>query len=164
MTNGITVDTFSKMQSGNPYASYKKVTLGKLFVNILNPWTNAVEGIIVEGDPKANPESCIIDVWSEVEDTYFKKEPRNRKHLESGAIIKYQRPLVQDEVTSLNDISDDDIESLLRSPFLKFVNRLAKFTSTAPVYRVLEMAREMEKSVKIINAIEARIAEIDQGG
>jgi len=56
-----------------------------------------------------------------------------------------------------------DVIEILNKPFLALKNRLNKFTSVAPVYRFLKEAENQEKSEKILDAIRARLSELDFG-
>ena len=64
-------DVYTKMQAGTPYASYKKTSLGKVFVSALDPFSGNPVGIILEGEK--GDEKEYVDVWSEGEDVFFKK-------------------------------------------------------------------------------------------
>jgi hypothetical protein len=145
-----------------PYATYIKSVLAKLYVRILSPYNQEKEGIILEGDPKSrNNESCIIDVWSIAEDRFFHRE--NQKHFEKGYLLPYTRKeVVLTEEDTVNSMSDEELKTLLAkgTPFFTLQNKVNKMTSVAPVSRLLEFAKELEKSQKIITFLEGKMAEI----
>jgi len=153
------VSTYGLMQTNKPIRSYIKTILGKVFVNVLNPFTDSIEGRILTGDPRKHLNGSIIDVWSEKEDVYLRNA--NQKHFEEGYIIPYVREdKEQTEEEHLNTLNDDEVEKLLKSKFFTLSNAVNKMTAVAPIYRTLEMAKDMEKSEKIIKFLEGRISEI----
>lgn len=151
---------YSQLQTGTPIASYIKTILGKVDVRIINPWTGDIDEVILSGDPKKLDEGCIVDIWSIPHEAFFKKA--NKVHLEMGYVRKFERP-VETPPTNPNDVSDDDILVYLdgkKTQYLKFKSILGGITSQAPLFRILDKAKELEKSEKMIKAIEARISEV----
>ena len=153
-------DVYAAMQSGEPLAVYKKGIVGKVHVVTLNPFTEAPEGVILQGDPaKADQiEDQIIELWTDKSKLFF--ERMNKKHINAGRLINVKRKELPKAPVSPNIISDTEIVELLNSPFLSLKNRLEKFTDEAPAIRLLNKARELEKSEKIIQHIEERISEL----
>lgn len=152
------VQTYSLMQTGTPYKSYIKTILGKIYITVLDPFSSRPEGMIIEGNPKGNTkEDCIIDIWDEKGNAYFVRA--NKRHFEMGNLIEYKRKQAKPE-KSANEITDEELEEILNSKFFTLQNKLNKFTSVAPVFRMLDMAQELEKSEKIIKTIEAKLSEI----
>ena len=153
------VSTYGLMQTNKQIKSYIKTILGQVFVNVLNPFTDSIEGRILSGDPKKHSNGTIIDIWSEKEDVYLRNA--NQRHFEEGTIIPYVREdREQTEEEHLNTLNDEEIEVLLTSKFFTLSNAVNKMTTVAPIYRTLEMAKEMEKSEKIIKFLEGRISEL----
>ncbi len=151
--------TYGLMQTDDPFKSYIKTILAKVFVNVLNPFTDKVEGIILEGNPKEHSRTAIVDIWTAKGDSFFRNA--NQTHFEGGTIIPYTKGNIEPtEEEVLNSLSDEEIESLLKSKFFTLSNAVNKMTAVAPVYRTLEMAKELEKSEKIIKFLEGRISEI----
>lgn len=156
--------TYSAMQTGRPYKRYKKVILGKVFVTVLNPFSGQPEGVVVEGDPSLpdTQEAITVNVWNAKEDVFFRR--MNKAHFAAGNLQEIPLPpLPHEEVRprSVNDITDEEIVELLNKPFLALKNKLNKFTSTAPVFRLLRKAEEMEKSEKILTVLRARLSELE---
>ena len=148
--------TYGLMQTDDPFKSYTKTILAKVFVNVLNPFTEEVEGIILEGNPKERHRTAIVDIWSEKGDSFFRNA--NQRHFEEGTIIPYTKEAVeQTEEEHLNTLNDEEIEILLKSKYFTLSNAVSKMTAVAPVYRTLEMAKDMEKSEKIIKFLEGRL-------
>jgi hypothetical protein len=151
--------TYGLMQTDDPFKSYTKTILAKVFVNVLNPFTGEVEGIILVGNPKEHIRTAIVDIWTEKGDSYFRNA--NQKHFEDGTIIPYTKEKTEPtEEEHLNTLSDEEIEVLLKSKFFTLSNAVSKMTAVAPVYRTLEMAKELEKSEKIIKFLEGKISEL----
>lgn len=156
---GFDPEVYSAMSKGKPFKSYKKVIVGKIFIHYLDQFSGEQKGAILQGDPrkKNELEGCIFDVYSERENEFFKK--MNRRHFEKGYLLEYKR--VQEDIEkSPNEITDEEIEEYLNSPFLKLQNRVAHFTSVAPLWRFLVMAKDMEKSEKIFAFLESKISEL----
>ena len=77
--------TFNLMQTKDPIKSYIKTILGKVFVNVLNPFTDEIDGIILVGNPKEHPNTSIVDIWSEKAEYIYKKS--NQNQFEQGTNI-----------------------------------------------------------------------------
>ena len=151
--------TYGLMQTDDPFKSYTKTILGKVFVNVLNPFTDKVEGIILEGNPKEHSRKAIVDIWTEKGDSFFRNA--NQVHFEEGTIISYTKEDVEPtEEELLNSLSDEEIEVLLKSKFFTLSNAVNKMTAVAPIYRTLQMAKKRYKSEKIIKFLEGRLSEI----
>lgn len=149
-------DVYSAMQTGTPYRSYIKTILGQVYVTYLNPFTDKPEGRILKGNPRQHDRNSIIEIWNEKEDVFFKR--LNTRHFDTGTIIEYKKPENVEESVSPNQITDDEIVELLGQKFLALQNKINKMTSIAPVYRILELAKEHEKSDKIIKFIETKLS------
>lgn len=150
------------MMEGEPYARYKKTILGKVYVTVLDPYSDEPEGRILQGNPNRPDEldTQIVEVWDARQDSFFRKV--NKKHFDAGRVVSIvgELPTVS---TSPNAISDADLDVLLdgrQTRFLAFLNRLETFTEEAPVYRLLNRARELEKSEKIIKHMEDKLAKL----
>lgn len=155
MTEGM--DVYSLMQTGTPFHSYIKTILGKIYLNIWDSFNNKPVGIILTGNPGANPEGCIVDTWNEKEDLFFKRS--NKRHFETGFLISYTRPQTIVE-KSPNEFTDEELINLLNSRFMTLQHAVNKMTSVAPVFRITELARKLEKSEKIIKFLEGKQSEL----
>ena len=145
------------MHAGIPYGSYIKTILGKMFVSVWDSFENRAEGIILQGDPRKKEENSIVDVWSQEEDYYFRS--KNKRLLETGQIIAYTRKDEERERT-IEEYSDDELTVIINSKFFTLQNVLNNTSSTAVLFRIKNLAQELEKSDKLIKAIEARISEV----
>lgn len=143
-----------------PYKSYIKTILGKVYVTILDPYTGERVGLILKGDPKTkHNEDCIVDVWSQREDAFFHK--RNKKHFELGQLIEHTRKeVVPEESEILSALSDDEMVELLNSPFFKLQATVNKMETIAPIYRLIELAKEQDKSPKILDFLAGKMSEL----
>jgi len=147
---------------GEPYARYKKTILGKVYVTVLDPFSDEPEGRILQGNPNRpnELETQIVEVWDARQDSFFRK--LNRKHFDAGRLVLVEGKLPEAPV-SPNVLTDAQVDVLLdgrQTRFLAFVNRLNTFTEEAPVIRLLARARELEKSEKIIKHMEERLAKL----
>lgn len=155
---------FSAMQAEEPLATYRKTILGKVFVEVLDPFSHAVQGLLLHGQKGAD--SAQVDVWSVQEDLFFRR--RNKKQFETGMLVKVAQPKPTDAPLpvapkKLEQYSDEELRELVdyqSKHFMALQKTLANVTSEAVVYRILELAKELEKSDKTITAIETRLAEL----
>lgn len=157
-TQEISSEVYSLMQAGTPYKSYIKTILGKVYINVLNQFSGAPEGRIIKGNPKSDVESCIIDMWSEKEDVYFKRT--NKRHFETGTIIEYTRKPAIEKAKAVQEFSDEELRGLLNSKFLTLQSVVNKITVVPPLFRMVELAKEMEKSDKIVKFLEGKLSEV----
>ena len=154
------VDIFSAMQTGKPYKSYIKTILGQVYVVRLDSFSNQPAGVLLKGNPRNKDEECIIDVWSEKEDVFFKR--MNARLFKIASIIAYERPEVEtlSEEDDINSSTDEELVTILNSKYLAFSSSVNKITSEGALFRLLGLARENEKSEKYIKFIELRLATI----
>jgi len=155
---------YSLVEEGKPFKSYIKTILGSIWIRVLNPFTQEIENILLQGNPKdKDKENCIVDVWSSKEDHFFVKV--NKIHLDNGFIIEYNREKQKEkvsEIKNINTISEEELEEIVNSKFFSLQSSLEKMDSIAIVFRMMEKAKELEKSEKIVNVIEARLTELQK--
>jgi len=153
-----TYNMYSAMQTGKPFKTYKKTVLGRVYVSAIDPFSEQPTGVMLYGDPKRNDESCFIDMWSERDDLFFRK--MNKVHFASGYIIETVRKEQAVIETPIEQYSDEQLKAVVNYKFLALQARLNKIESDVVLYRMLDLAREMDKSEKITRVIEARLSEI----
>ena len=146
------------IEEEKPYASYIKTILGRVGVNVWDRFTNTPAYIILSGDPKRKDSGCIVDVWTQKEDAFFRRS--NERHFAKGTLIAYSRPLNIVEETKIEQYTDEQLKELINSRFAGLNKRLNEIESIPVVYRMMSLASEMEKSERIINALKARISEL----
>jgi len=151
-------DVFEVMQKGEPFATYKKTTLGAILVKTLDPIRLIPEEVILKGDPEKNEDGCFLTVWTAAEDKYIRKN--NKAHFESGALVPHSA--VDEEYFKINSISDEEIELILNQPFFALQSKLKAFTSSIPVRRFLIAAEKMNKPVKTIEYIKSVLSEFER--
>ena len=155
-------NVYSAMQKDAPYATYKKVILGKASVKVINPFSESPEEHILEGNPGKNDSGCFVDVWSIEGDMFFQKA--NALLLKQGVLVAYDReskPLVVD-INEYNVMNDKELYELLKAPFFSLEAALNKMDSEAPVQRMLVIAEQEEISAKRIGHIESRLSELQE--
>jgi hypothetical protein len=159
MDTNLEAADFSAMAE-KPYKIYRKTILGKVYVKILNPFNNLEsQGLILSGEDNFS-DSAIVKVWNPTEDRYLRTA--NKVHFEQGFLIEHSTA-EDKEVTEeerLNKLSDEELEKLVSSKFFTLQASINKMTSEAPLYRLLAIAKEKEKSEKIISLITGRLSEI----
>lgn len=143
------------MQTKEPYKTYRKTILGQVLVVGYNSFTNSPEELILKGNPLQ--EEALFDVWSEMEDMFFRRT--NMRHLKEGTIIEHNRNGVREEL-GVEQMSDDDIRKKVNEKFMSLQNLLKDTQSEVFLERVLAIAKEEEKSEKIIGHIETRLSEV----
>ena len=163
MNKELNVETFAAMQTNKPIRTYKKTILGKAYCTVLDPFNNSPVGMLLSGDPTKDEESSMVDMWTDVQDTFFRR--MNKKALETGTIIEYQRKGDAFELhpEPYATSSDDEIDAVINGKYYSFLSALGKITSQTVASRFLGRARAIDKSEKIINAIEARLSELESG-
>jgi len=152
----MSVKDFEFKADQKPYASYIKTTLGKVYVKVLNPFTGQPDDLILEGK---NTESCIVDVWDVKGDMYFKKA--NAYHFEKGFLMPHVRKeTIPSDEEIYNTLPEEELTRLLKEKFFVLQSAVNKMTSVAPIFRLLEIAKALEKSDKIIKFLEGKLAEL----
>lgn len=148
-------DIFSAMQEGRePLARFRKTIVGKVHVTALNPFSDTPEGVLLEGDA----EKSYIELWDAKQLVFFTR--MNEKHLQAGRIVRMEKT-PEPPPPSPNQLTDEEIDELLEGKFLPLKHKVEKFTDAAPVLRLINRARELEKSEKIIKFLEERIAQLE---
>jgi hypothetical protein len=156
-------DIYSAMSGGKAYKTYKKTILGRLYVTALNMLTGTPtpEGVILEGDPRKNEPRTLFDVFSEQEDYFFKK--MNKRHFDEGRLIEFSRKEEKPRERTIEEFSDEELRTLINKPFLALQNTLNKTTSVATLFRIESLARDLDKSEKVMKSIQSRLAEVQEG-
>lgn len=149
------LDVYSAMQTGVPLARYQKTIVGGVHVRVINPFTDMPESLILIGDGKES----YIEIWREKDLAFFKRF--NDEHFKAGRLKELKDVPVEEK--SPNEISDEEINEMLQTnvKFFTLKARVDKFTDVAPVLRVLNRARELEKSEKLIRYLEGRMADVE---
>lgn len=154
-------EIFEMMQEDKPYAMYIKTVMGQVLVRILDPMRILPAEVMLVGDPAtAKLEDITVRVWTKAEDRYLRTN--NKPHFEKGYLVPYSKPEGFKEATLVNQITDEEIEHILSQPFYALTNRLALFTSSAPVRRFLLAAEKMNRPVKTINYIKNTLSNLEK--
>ena len=147
-------DIYSLMQTGDPYRSYFKTVPSKLYLTIWDSFDGKPKGLIIQG---TDVESCIVDVWSEKEDVFLRRA--NKRHFDMGYLVPHTRK--EKEVSEpVNVYTEEELDELLNSPFLKLQSAVNKMTSVAPIFRMISLAKAQEKSEKILAFLEGKLSEL----
>jgi hypothetical protein len=149
------------MQTGSPFARYRKTIIAKVYVTVISPFSGQPEGLILFGDPTTDAESCYIDVWTEMEDVFFQR--KNKEVLATGRVVRTVLNGKKEVAKPIETYSDEELREVLGYKYLSFQKTLSEITSAATVQRLLDLAKEAEKSDKIIATIEAKLSELQVG-
>lgn len=150
-----------KAISGEVQERYVKACVGRLAVQRIDPFTGREETVILKGDvtnPKADKEKFTVLLYTDLDTEWFKRA--NRTLIERGLLVPDTTKAR--EAFLINSISDEEIEKVLSEPFFSLKAKLDKFTSPVPVDRILRKAKEMNKTVGTVTAIEKRLAELQE--
>lgn len=154
-------ELFSAMSGGDPFKTYVKTILGKVYVTAWDVFNNQPIGMILEGDPRKKDATSLIDLWSEKEDVFFRR--MNKRHFTDGVLVEYKRAVVTvPHERTMEEFSDDELKVIISKPFLALQQALNKTESVAVLFRIQNLASEMEKSEKFMRAIESRLSEVQQ--
>jgi len=154
--NEIQLKMFAAMQLEKPFKTYRKTILGRVSVNYIEPFSGKPSGIILMGNPKTD-EGARIDTWTEVDDSFFRK--MNKRQFEVGNILEMERVEEVKERT-IESFSDEELTKIINSKYFTLEATLNKITSVAVLFRMVELAKELEKSDKIMKAFESKISEL----
>jgi hypothetical protein len=150
-------EIFSAMQEGSPVRSFIKTILGKVCIEVLDPFSDQASELLLEGDPKKEDSRCIYDVWTTKQEVFFRN--RNKSLISLGVLKEYVRSNAPKPRT-LEDSTNDELSEIINSKFFTLEAKLNKINSVAVLFRMISLAHELEKSDKIVKAIEARLAEV----
>lgn len=152
------IDIYAAMQDGEPLKRYVKSIVGKVHVVVLNPFSEEPEGVILAGRPGHQDDlpNMTVELWTTKQVVFFEK--MNKKHLDAGRLAIMGKAAVL--LPSPNILTVEEIDTILGSKFLVLKNRLPKFTDSAPVFRLLNRARELDVSEKYVKHIEERLTEL----
>ena len=155
-------DSVRKAQAeGEPLAGYIKGIKGIVHVHTIDTFNGTPIVLTLKGDP-TDPTVDIDDVtiflWTQFELDYFRKA--NKVILAEGILAPYNKETI--EAISVNEVSDEELEAALKKKFFAVKSLLDKFTSPAPVVRLLHMAEDMNRPVGTISAIQKKLSTLQQ--
>lgn len=150
-----------KAIAGEVLEQYVKACIGRLAVQRIDPFTGREETVILKGDvtnPNTDREGYTIALYTDLDAEWFRRA--NRGHIRRGALV-LDTEKAREELL-VNSITDEEIEQVLSKPFFSLKAILDRFTSPIPVERVLRKAKQMNKAVGTVAAIEKRLAELQE--
>lgn len=160
--NIVSPDAFSKMQTGEPRAIFKKAILGKVEVWVVNPFNGVPEAVMLEGNPSKNNPKCFVEVWSQMEEVYFERQ--NKPLFKEGYIVKLEGTEKPKEKgvkeRTYEEYTRERIEELVTAPFMKFKKDLNDIDSEPVLFRILSIAEELERPEKTMVHIRQRLTEV----
>jgi hypothetical protein len=115
----------------------------------------------LKGDPvdkSVDIDDITIFLWTQFELDYFRRA--NKVILAEGILAPYTKEILVE--ISINEISDEDLEIALKKKFFAVRALLNKFTSPAPVIRLLHMAEDMNRPVGTISAIQKKLSDLQK--
>jgi hypothetical protein len=160
MTGDLTLaknDLFASMEHGKPFASYIKTILGKVAVTTWDNFLGKPVDVILQGDPRRKDVDCIVNVWSEKENAFFKRA--NTRHFKKGTIIPYTAPEVVEEEKAIEQFTDAELEEIVKMKYQGFLHKVNKIESVPVLFRMKTIAEDIERH-KYIPPIEVRISEL----
>lgn len=150
---------YEAMALDEAYAEYKKTIRGKVVVSYLNSFTGKPEQKLLSGEDNNN-ENARHKVWSKTEDLYFKRA--NRKHFEFGRVVEVSSKATKAkaEKRAIEQYSDEELKEVIKSRYVTFQKLLAEVASPAVVYRMHELAKDMDVSDKVMSSIKLKLSEL----
>jgi hypothetical protein len=160
-TGVMDMKVFNDMQTGKPFATYRKTTLGKVFVNVLSSFPPyAKEGLMLVGEP--NSETAKVNLWSEMEEAFFKRV--NSRALETGVVIKVKvEEVAVDAPKTIEQFSDEELVKVLSQHYTKLQETVSGIKSEAVLQRLLQLAKDNDKSTKTVEALVAKLSALQAG-
>jgi hypothetical protein len=155
LANNEMVGAFGKTK---PYASYIKVILGQVAVTVWDNVLNKPVDVILKGNPKTKDEDSIVHVWDENEDKFLHR--MNRSHFTHGTLVRYDAPENVEPVKTIEQSTDDELKSIINSKYFSLLGKLSEINTIPVLFRMKNLAEEMDKSSKITEAIQKRISEL----
>lgn len=158
------IKLFEAMQEDKPVAIYRKTILGKVAVSVINPFSGNPEVILLEGNPKDKEnDSCYVKLYSSDHLLFF--ERMNKRLIQAGYVIRddsfLDKSEEKQEAKPFEQYTDDEFAELLDKPFPYIAKVISKINNPIVMRRILEVAREVNKSNKIISTLETRLAELE---
>lgn len=139
--------------------SYRKAIKGVVGGRKLSKDGREEEFVLPAGDPKSmDQDSITIQVNTKEEEEYLKK--MNKPAFVKGILISVKDYEMKLDV--VNSVSDGELKDILKMPFRQMKKRVLDFTSTVPLSRLLEIARDVNKPIKTIQFIEDAMHELEE--
>lgn len=150
-------DVYAAMQEGKePVARYKKSIVGQVQVSVLDPFSDKPTYLLLKGVD--GDKDSMIDLWTNKQLVFF--ERMNNSHIKAGRLIKTSTKQAE-PVLSPNQVSDEEIDELLSSKIAILREKVETFTETPPILRLLNRARELEKSERVVKYLEEQMAKLE---
>lgn len=150
-------ELYAGMDNDKPHASYIKTILGKVAVTVWDNFLDKPVDVVLHGDPRRKDSDCIVNVWSEKENAFFKRA--NVRHFNKGVLISYQVPEAKVQERGVEQSSDEELSAMLKLKFLAFQQKINNIESIAVLYRILNLAQESDR-LKYASHVEKRISEL----
>ena len=155
-------DSVRKAQAkGEPLVGYIKGVKGIVHVNTIDTFNGTPVVLTLKGDPvdkSVDIDDITIFLWTQFELDYFRRA--NKVILAEGLLAPYTKEVLAE--ISVNEISDEELTVALKKKFFACRALLNKFTSPAPVLRMLHIAEDLNRPVGTISAIQKRLSELQK--
>ena len=128
-------------------------------VEVVDPFEGQQVTRILKGDitiPDADLSDAIIPLYTRYDIQFFKMN--NKTLIETGVIVPYTPEFREEQL--INSITDEEIVEAIDKPFFAVKALLDRFTSPVPIERMLRKAKEHNKTVGVIAAMEERLSEL----
>ena len=156
-------NSFTLMKAGTPLATFKKTILGQLSVDVISLFDDQPMNILMKGIPAKNEEGSFVEIWSEKGLMYFLRSPRNKKHLTAGRLIEYNRPRDTNVQKTANNLSEEELEALVVSPFMRLKSVVESMTTEAALLRIVEAAETANRPEKTMLYLRGKLSLIQSG-
>lgn len=155
------VDQILKAQQGEtPQKIFRKVIMGQVSLRIIDPFSGDRTEMMVSGVPhESDGEDLEVVLWTPLEVLYFEKA--NKGLIENGSIVEVTSQ-TQFTVDRTNALDDASLRSLATIHFFTLKSKLKQITAEVTVQRLYNIAVELNRPAKTLQAIQTRIEEIQQ--
>lgn len=151
----------AKALKGEVLEHYIKACRGRLAIELIDPLSGKAITRILRGDttdPELDNEDAVVPLYTEFDKQYFLKE--NKGLINAGYIVPHTPEYIEE--IQVNIITEAELVEALDKPFFAVKALLDKFTSPIPVERLLRKAKELNKTTGVVEAIEKRLAELQE--
>jgi hypothetical protein len=159
------VKVYEAMQEGEPLAIFRKTVLSKVVVTVLDPFSDQPIALVLSGKPNdPQNEQCYVKIYTTKQLVFFNN--MNKRLLETGIVIRDDNFLKKSQTLEskpYEQYTDDELyDEILSKPYGAFAKVVAKINNPVVINRLLVLAEGTNKSHKIVELLQNKLAELNQ--
>jgi len=160
LSNNIVSAIMLAQDKGEPERVYRKAIVGRVVARVIDPFSGGRADVLIQGVPgKEDNSNLEISLWTPFEVKYF--EQYNKGLIENGSLVLVGSRS-EFEVSHANALSDEQLEEVAKSPYFSLLKTLKEITSETTLQRLLQTAKDMNRTSKTLQTIQLRLEEIQQ--